>query len=409
MAEFDLITNNKKFNNFDELNETVKNIHFHADEVENNLKLILDIFNSTNIDMNNLTQYGWDFDNPIIIFYLGLYFQYVNIDYTLMKSCYEKNIQLNLHSNSMLHYGVYWEEIEFNAELAIKYYKMAIEYSNSYACYKLGNIMIKANENNVMDNEAKEYYVLGIKMSNVMCLMRLLHYYLDIEKDYESVIKYADLFYETYNDKRLAGYVLYEFMSKFNEYGIGIKYIDLLISAGYEEAKITMAEFYLDIVKNSEIGVNILLELVQKGNPEAFNMFRDKICSNQLQFYFWLKRIEFGNELTQLLITGLESTDMVQDYYHMVQSNSSKIQECFICFNERIMVNFSCGHVVCERCYVNMNQCYYKCDHKHIKEIYHEQNQVVYDNIYNNIYKYQPVKPDEPDELKNFNVSQCDE
>ena len=90
------------------------------------MKLILEIFNSTNIDLDNLTptQYGWDFDSPIIIFYLGLYFQYVNIDYTLMKSCYEKNIQLNSHSNS-------------------------------YAYYKLGNIIIKENENNIISDEAK--------------------------------------------------------------------------------------------------------------------------------------------------------------------------------------------------------------------------------------------------------------
>jgi hypothetical protein len=400
MAEFDLITNNKKFNNFDELNKIVKNIYFHTDEVEYNLNQILEIFNSTNIDLDNPTQYKLNFDSPIIIFYLGLYFQYVNIDYTLMKSCYEKNIQLNSHSNSMLHYGIYLEEIEINAELAIKYYKMATEYSNSYAYYKLGNIIIKENDNNTINEEAKEYFISGIKMSNVMCLMRLLHYLLVEEKDYESVIKYANLFYETHNDKRLAGYILYEFMRKFNEYDIGIKYIDLLIRVGYEEAKITMAEFYLDIVKNNQIGLSILLELAQKGNPEAFNMLRDKTCSNQLQFYFWLKRMEFDNELKQLLITGLETTDMVQDYHCMVQENSSKVQECFICCNERVMVNFSCGHIICERCYVNMNQCYYKCNHLHIKENYHEQNKQVYDNIYNNLYKYQP------DEPKNLNISQ---
>lgn len=401
MAEFALTTNNKKFNNFDELSEIVKNLYFHTDEVKDNLKLILEIFNSTNIDLDNLTptQYGWDFDSPIIIFYLGLYFQYVNIDYTLMKSCYEKNIQLNSHSNSMLHYGIYLEEIESNAELAIKYYKMATEYSNSYAYYKLGNIIIKENENNVISDEAKEYFILGIKMSNIMCLMRLIYYYLDEEKDYDSVVKYADLFYEIHDDKKQAGNILYNIMSKFNEYDIGIKYIDLLISAGYEEAKITMAEFYLDIVKNQQIGISILLELAQKGNPEAFGVLRDKVSSNQLQFYFWLKRMEFDNKLKQLLITGLESTAMVQDYHRMVQENSSKVQECFICYNQRVMVNFSCGHTVCERCYVNMNQCYYKCDHKHIKENYHEQNQQVYDNIYNNIYKYELDKP------KNSNIS----
>lgn len=401
MAEFTL--NNKKFNNFDELNETVKNIYFHTEEVKSNLKQILEIFNSTNIDLDldNLTQYGWNFDNMITIFYLGLYFQYVNIDYTLMKSCYEKNIQLNSHSNSMLHYGIYLEEIEANAELAIKYYKMATEYSNSYAYYKLGNIIIKNNENDVMNDEAKECFISGIKMSNVMCLMRLIHHLLVKEKDSDSVIKYSDLFYEEHDDKRIAGYILYEFMSKFNEYDIGIKYIDLLISIGYEEAKITMAEFYLDIVKNNKIGVSILLELAKKGNPEAFNILRDKVSSNQLQFYFWLKRMEFDNELKQLLITGLESTTMVQDYCHIVEKNSSNIQECFICCNQRVMVNFSCGHTVCERCYVNMNQCYYKCSHFHIKENYHEQNQSVYDNIYNNLYKYQPDKPNHSNILHN--------
>lgn len=319
MAEFALTTNNKKFNNYDELSEIVKNIYFHTDEVKDNLKLILEIFNSTNIDLDNLTQYGWNFDNTMTIFYLGLYFQYVNIDYTLMKSCYEKNIQLNSHSNSMLHYGIYLEEIELNKELSIKYYKMAIEYSNSYAYYKLGNIIIKENENNVISDEAKECFISGIKLSNVMCLMRLIYHLLVEEKDYESVIKYADLFYETHENKRMAGYILYEFMSKFNEYNIGIKYIDLLISAGYEEAKITMVEFYLDIVKNNQIGVSILLELAQKRNPEAFGVLRYKVSSNQLQFYFWLKRMEFDNELKQLLIAGLESTAMVQDYYRMVQ------------------------------------------------------------------------------------------
>lgn len=50
-----------------------------------------------------------------------------------------------------------------------------------------------------------------------------------------------------------------------------------------------------------------------------------------------------------------------------------------------------------------MNQCYYKCNHKHIKENYHEKNQSVYDNIYNNLYKYEPDKP------KNLNIFQSNE
>ena len=52
-----------------------------------------------------------------------------------------------------------------------------------------------------------------------------------------------------------------------------------------------MAEFYLDIVKNQQIGLSILLELAQKENPETFGMLKDKVSLNQLQFYFWLKRM----------------------------------------------------------------------------------------------------------------------
>ena len=54
-------------------------------------------------------------------------------------------------------------------------------------------------------------------MSNIMCLMRLIYYYLDEEKDYDSVVKYADLFYEIHDDKKQAGNILYNIMSKYYE------------------------------------------------------------------------------------------------------------------------------------------------------------------------------------------------
>lgn len=395
MGEFVSVSTStiKKFNDFKDILKISESMHYYCDEIKNDLITILDIFNSTDIDLDNLNQYEWDYKNPNIILYLGLYYQYIKNEYEKMMICYDKNIQINSNSNSMIQYGIYYENIEKNKELAIEYYKMSIKYSNSFGYYKLAKI-INSDNIDIIDEEAKEYYIKGMYMGNKACFLALIHYYLVKLKDYDNAIKYMDLFFESQDDKEDVAIGIYSIMLKFGEYDIGIKYLVQLSNMGYQNSKLLLAEFFLDVVENNEEGTKLLLELAEQGNFTAFEILKDKICSNELQFYFWLKRLEFNNEVKQMIIDSYESSNMVKDYKKKLEENKTNTMECFICCNQRIMLKFSCGHDICERCYVNMNQCYYKCNHTHI-ESYNLENEQIFDNILQNLKQQEQLEQQE--------------
>lgn len=390
MCEFTLTTNElvksqiKKFNSLDDVNNIIDNFSLYNNELDKDLEIILNIFNSENIDLDDPSQYKLDFDNTKIINYLGIYFQYVKKDYKLMKQCYEKNIQLNSNTNSMIEYGTWFEEIEKDIEQAIKYYKMGIEFGNLNAYSKLGMIASTKSsfepEKYIINDISLKYFVDGIKLGEISCLICLIYSYLECEKEkkYDLVIKYTDLYFENSVNKKEISCVLFNYFLHEGEYDIGLRYLKFGINLGYDICKIMMAKFLLKYANNEQAAYTILLELAHKENYQAFITIKDNICSNELQFFFWLKKTEFDSEIRKLLIENLEKTNMVQNYYLKLEEFKNNIGECPICFNNRIMIKFSCEHEICEKCYVNMNKCYYKCN---LQE--HEKHENIYELIEN--------------------------
>lgn len=393
MSEFALMLSNelaenqiKKFNNLDDVKNIIDNCHLYNNELNEDLEIILNIFNSEDIDLDNLSQYELDFDNTKIINYFGMYFQYVKKDYNQMKQCYEKNIQLNSNDNSMIEYGTWFEEIEKDNEQAIKYYTMSLELGNLNAYCKLGMITSTKSpselEKYTINDISLKYFVDGIKLEEISCLICLIHSYLECEeeKKYDLVIKYTDLYFESSKNKKDASFILFNYFLSKEEYDIGLRYLEFGINLGYDICKILMAKFFLKYANNEQIAYPMLLELAHKENFHAFMTIKDDICSNELQFFFWLKKTEIDSEIRKLLIEKLETTEMVKNYHSKLDEYKDNIGECPICFNERIMMKFSCSHEICEKCYVNMNKCYYKCESPHIPQE-QEKHQYIYEYI----------------------------
>ena len=98
-------------------------------ENENSLEKIYNLFKS-NI-----------FEEPstdIEYFYYGIYYQYFEKNYELMKKYYLMAIKLN-HPDAMFNLARYYQYTEENYDLMKKYYLMAIELNYSSAMYNLAD------------------------------------------------------------------------------------------------------------------------------------------------------------------------------------------------------------------------------------------------------------------------------
>jgi tetratricopeptide (TPR) repeat protein len=147
------------------------------DDDFNNKELLLSIYNG------NFTK---DFNHTILgLFHIGYYYQYVNIDYELMKSYYEICIE-NKFDRAMNSMGNYYSLIKDYDKMKY-YYLMAIEYNNSGAMNNLG---IFYQQINIDYDLMKKYYLMAIEFNEPYALFNLAVYYEEIEKNYEEMKKY---------------------------------------------------------------------------------------------------------------------------------------------------------------------------------------------------------------------------
>jgi TPR repeat protein len=87
----------------------------------------------------------------------------------------------------MYNLAYYYEQIEKNYPLAIKYYQMAIEFGYSKAMYNLAYYYDEIEKNYPL---AIKYYLMAIELNELNAMYNLAYYYDQIEKNYPQAIKY---------------------------------------------------------------------------------------------------------------------------------------------------------------------------------------------------------------------------
>jgi len=146
-------------------------------ENENSLEKIYNLFK------NNIFK---EPSTDIEYFYYGVYYQYTEKNYDLMKKYYLMAIELN-NSNAMYYLALYYQYIENNYELMKKYYLMAIELNNSDAMDNLAHFYDTFEKNYDL---MKKYYLMAIELNHSDAMNNLAFYYQLTEKNYDLMKKY---------------------------------------------------------------------------------------------------------------------------------------------------------------------------------------------------------------------------
>jgi TPR repeat protein len=117
---------------------------------------------------------------------LGMYYRCTEYDYDLTEKYYLMAIEKGC-IEAMNNLGTFYKHIVKNYALAKKYYLMAFDKGNVTAMYELGNYY-QFNERN--NDLAKKFYIQAIDKGNTEAMFKLGYYYQCTEKNYDLMIKY---------------------------------------------------------------------------------------------------------------------------------------------------------------------------------------------------------------------------
>jgi len=283
----------------DELKELFKN-RFDDTFINNYSKKYYDLFiNNIIFEPNaNNTDYIDD------LYYLGVYYQYTEINYDLMKKYYLQAIDKG-NNEAMYNFGLHYERRYQNIyyDLMKKYYLQAIENENSKAMYRLGSYY-KWQELNY--DLMKKYFIMAINKENILAMVELGDYYR----------------YEVAN---------YDLMKK---------YYLMAIDRGDEESMIKLGEHYEYDEKNYDLMKKYYLQAIEKGNSEAMvclgRYYQHTEINHDLMEKYYLMAIIIKCSISAIYnldyyyLNHKPSNDDLQNYFCAIIKGGDFIDESII-------------------------------------------------------------------------------
>jgi len=262
--------------------------------------------------------------------------------------------------------------------LAIKYIKQAIELGEIKMCYILG-----------YHYNLKEYYEIGSKSDSDCCYMfctmhwndmdsnTLINYYLkaielnnfhfiSITNAYHNL---ASLYLSTKNydlmklyfEKSIEGgnaISCYSLMKYYTYYDFNIELIEkyhiLAFNTDIPEDATTNIDYY-------DIPFKIALYLKNSNLDEFFRYRIIFIDYNDDLEYDYVKLLSYSNLDHELFMYELYDNYILSELalkYNDKVKKSTLIEECVVCFNNKKIIEYDCGHKICEKCYLKLSKCH---------------------------------------------------
>jgi len=306
--------------------------------------ILVDIFNSTNLDINK-----YDLENGKILNIIGLYYQYIKKNYELTKKYYLLAIEKE-NVDATYNLGRYYECFE-NHELMKVYYLLAIEKNHVGAMNKLGLYYQKIQNYELM----KKYYLMAIEQENVYAMNILGCYYGKIEKNYDLLKKYLLLAVEkeyVIAMNNLGHY--YKYTEK--NYELMKKYYLLAIEKEDMFAMFELGEYYGSIEKNYELMKKYYVLSIEKNYIDAIICLQHHYKNNIVELYILFNSIENKNEPIIEALVELKEYRQVEKYLNLLELNEE--HECLICYDTNKMVITQCNHnTICKNCYIKIDRC----------------------------------------------------
>jgi TPR repeat protein len=223
--------------------------------------------------------------------------------------------------------------------IAIKYYKIAIDKGNINAMNSLGVCYydIKDYEN------AVKYYLMAIDKGNINAINNLGLYY-DAIKDYDNAIKYYKMAIDKGDSNAMNNLALY-YDEIANDYNKAIKYYLIAIDKGNITSIYNLALYYDKIAKDYNNAIKYYLMSVNKG---------DNIGINNLELLFI-------NNLN-LYINTILNNDYKPNNIKLVFIKNNLIinedYECPICYEDvNNGIKSICDHSYCINCFLKIDLC----------------------------------------------------
>ena len=141
--------------------------------------IIIDIHDSLVLDINK-----YDITNGYILFFIGEYYEFKNINYNEMIKYYLMSIDKD-NINAMNNLARHYESIH-DYDNTVKYYLMAIDKGCSSAMNNLGHYyFFDANH-----DEMLKYFLMAIEYGNKTAMKNLAIYY-SLISDFDNAKKYT--------------------------------------------------------------------------------------------------------------------------------------------------------------------------------------------------------------------------
>jgi TPR repeat protein len=220
------------------------------------------------------------------LYYLGIYYQYVNKNYDLMKKYYLQAIDKG-NFNAMNNLGVYYQYIEINYELMKKYYLQAIEKENIEAMNNLGFYYRSVEINYKL---MKKYYLMAIERGNHDSMCQLGWYYSFIKQNYDLMKKYSLMAIDKGNSTAMI-YLGYYYQYEEKNDGLAKKYYLMATERGNSTAMIYLGYYYQYVEKNYDLMKKCYLQAIEKNSFSVVSIidryYKQNLPNNEdLQNYF---------------------------------------------------------------------------------------------------------------------------
>lgn len=242
-----------------------------------------------------------------------------------------------------------------NTDLAMKYYKMALEIDDYHSCSQEIAVLYEI----VLEyTKALGYYEKSINNNNdVVAMYNLADMYYNCEMRYHMNHDYAkDMVnkhksFEEFQSKK------YMYWSMAADMGDN-ESLELLCAMSYKKEPVHFAKSYKTILDNKSDHYNWDpdAEPEEDGRPTYSSFVKD---NNSLTVLDELKAVD-TNEMSQedkdtinQCVAKIEQDTFVTTYKNKVAlfTRLNNVTECGICYDEKVNIDLHCGHCVCTDCY----------------------------------------------------------
>jgi hypothetical protein len=313
------------------------------------------------------------FKNKCHISFIGTYFRKI-YDLFINNVTFEPNTNNTDYINDLYYLGVYYQFIYVNYDLMKKYYLMAIEKGNSWAMHNLGWHYQYTEENY---NLMKKYYLQAIDKGNAGAMNNLGHYYLCVEYNCDLMKKYFLMAIEKGNFSAMHS-LGWHYQYTEENYDLMKKYYFMAINKGSTIPMSDLGRYYELVEHNYDLMKKYYLMAINEGNTFGLvhlNNYYDNNLPNKedLQNYFnSLIKGNIGFEYFENFNNiNIERNGFIDLFCLNIDNNNLKIDDFKFCLSK--IVKYININKFCESC-----ESRESCELKNIKHFVRYINKLLY-------------------------------